>query len=95
MTKWICHPEDHKDNPLVPVFRRRIKLRQKVKKAVLKLSAHGLYLTIEATNPEHVQHGIKEIRIDGEKVDLKNGPLLTESFLNGRSKACVQVTMGI
>ena len=43
MTKWICHPEDHKDNPLVPVFRRRIKLRQKVKKAVLKLSAHGLY----------------------------------------------------
>ena len=55
----------------------------------------GCHLTIEATNPEHVQHGIKEIRIDGEKVDLKNGPLLTESFLNGRSKACVQVTMGI
>ena len=55
----------------------------------------GCHLTIEATNPEHVQHGIKEIRIDGKKVDLKNGPLLTESFLNGRSKACVQVTMGI
>ena len=43
MTKWICHPEDHKDNHLVPVFRRRFELRQKVKKAVLKLSAHGLY----------------------------------------------------
>ena len=43
MTKWICHPEDHKENPLVPVFRRRIKLRQKAKKAVLRLSAHGLY----------------------------------------------------
>ena len=55
----------------------------------------GCHLTIEVVNPEHIQHGIKEIRIDGEKVDLKNGPLLTESFLNGRSKACVQVTMGI
>ena len=43
MTKWICHPEDHKENPLVPVFRRRIKLRQKAKKAVLRLSVHGLY----------------------------------------------------
>ena len=43
MAKWICHSEDHKDNPLVPVFRRRIKLRQKAKKAVLRLSAHGLY----------------------------------------------------
>ena len=43
MTKWICHPEDRKDNDLVPVFRRRFELHQKVKKAVLRLSAHGLY----------------------------------------------------
>ncbi|MCI7742011.1 MAG: glycoside hydrolase family 78 protein [Clostridiales bacterium] len=43
MAKWICHPEDDKDNPLVPVFRRRFELHQKVKKAVLRLSAHGLY----------------------------------------------------
>ncbi len=43
MTKWICHPEDRKDNYLVPVFRRRFELHQKVKKAVLRLSAHGLY----------------------------------------------------
>ena len=43
MTKWICHPEDHKDNHLVPVFRRRFELHQKVQKAVLRLSAHGVY----------------------------------------------------
>ncbi len=42
MAKWICHPEDYKDNPLVPVFRRRFELHQKAKKAVLRLSAHGL-----------------------------------------------------
>lgn len=43
MTKWICHPEDDKDNHLVPVFRRRFELHQKVNKAILRLSAHGLY----------------------------------------------------
>ena len=43
MANWICHPEDQKDNYLVPVFRRRFELHQKVKKAVLRLSAHGLY----------------------------------------------------
>ena len=43
MVQWICHPEDHKDNHLVPVFRLRFRLRQKVQKAVLRLSAHGVY----------------------------------------------------
>ncbi len=43
MTKWICHPEDQKDNHLVPVFRRRFELHQQVKRAVLRLSSHGLY----------------------------------------------------
>ena len=43
MTKWICHPEDHKDNHLVPVFRKKFEPRQKAKKAVLRLSAHGVY----------------------------------------------------
>ena len=52
-------------------------------------------LTIQVENPDHVQHGIKEMRVDGVKIDLKNRPLLTERILNGRSKASVQVTMGI
>ncbi len=55
----------------------------------------GCHLTIEVDNPNHVQHGVKEMRVDGIIVDWKNGPLLTERILNGRSKACVQVTMGI
>lgn len=54
----------------------------------------GCQLTIDVKNPDHVQHGIKEIRIDGEKIDLKNGPLLTETILSSRSKASIQVTMG-
>jgi cellobiose phosphorylase len=55
----------------------------------------GCTLTIEVTNPDHVQHGVKEIRVDGEKIDLKNGPLLTEMVLNSWSKENVQVIMGI
>ena len=43
---------------------------------------------------DHVQHGVKEMRVDGVIIDLKNGSLLTESILNGQSKANVQVTMG-
>lgn len=54
----------------------------------------GCDLTIEVVNPDHVQHGIKEIRVDSKKIDLKKGPLLTEWLLNGQSKANVQVIMG-
>ena len=54
----------------------------------------GSRLSIKVTNPDHVQHGVKEIRVDGIIVDLKNGPLLTERILNDRSTANVQVIMG-
>ena len=54
----------------------------------------GCRLTIRVENPDHVQHGIKEIRVDGIKASLENGPLLTESILSGRSKARIHVTMG-
>ena len=57
-------------------------------------SFRGCRLTIRVENPEHVQHGIKEIRVDGVKVSLENGPLLMESILSGRSKARIHVTMG-
>ena len=43
MAKWICHPEDHRGNHLVPVFRKKFELNHKVRKAVLMLSAHGLF----------------------------------------------------
>jgi hypothetical protein len=32
--------------------------------------------------------------VDGERIDLKNGPILTEKILNGLSKASVNVKMG-
>jgi cellobiose phosphorylase len=54
----------------------------------------GCRLTIEVINPDHVQHGIKKIRVDGEIIDLENGLILTESILKGRSEASIQVTMG-
>ena len=52
------------------------------------------HLTIEVENPDHVQHGIKKIRVDGEIIDLENGLILTESILKARSEASIQVTLG-
>ena len=57
-------------------------------------SFRGCRLMIKVENPDHVQHGVKEIRVNGERIDLKNEPLLTERILNDRSKANVQVIMG-
>ena len=54
----------------------------------------GCALTIKVENPDHVQHGVKEIRVNGERIDRENGPLLTDRILSKRSKAIVQVTMG-
>ena len=54
----------------------------------------GCRLTIAVENPDHVMHGVKEIRVNGKRIDWKNKPILKEAFLSGRSKASVQVTMG-
>ena len=43
MAKWICHPLDNKDSRLVPVFRRKFKVRKAPEKAMLRLTAHGIY----------------------------------------------------
>ena len=43
MTRWICHPLDNKDSRLVPVFRRKFKVRKAPEKAMLRLTAHGVY----------------------------------------------------
>ena len=52
-------------------------------------------LHIRVENPEHVMHGVKEIRINGKKMDRETRPLLPESILNGLSEASVLVTMGV
>ncbi len=41
--KWICHPNDGRETRLVPVFRRQFTVRAGLKKASLKITAHGLY----------------------------------------------------
>ncbi len=41
--KWICHPDDGRKTRLVPVFRRVFSVEKPCAKAVLRLSAHGLY----------------------------------------------------
>ena len=58
-------------------------------------SFRGCRLTIRVENPDHVQHGVREIRVNGEIIGQESGPLLTEAILRRHSKAMVQVTMGI
>ena len=43
MTKWICHPGDNRLTKLVPVFRRRFEVNKDLEKAMLRLTAHGVY----------------------------------------------------
>ena len=54
----------------------------------------GCRLHIRVENPEHVMHGVKEIRINGKEMDRETRPLLPGSILNGLSEASVLVTMG-
>ncbi len=54
----------------------------------------GCKLTIMVENPDHIQHGVKEIRVDGKRIDRENVPLLTDIILSGRTNASIQVTMG-
>ena len=41
--KWICHPADKRETRLVPIFRRCFEGEPGLKRAVLRLSAHGIY----------------------------------------------------
>lgn len=44
--KWICHPDDGKENPLVPVFWKEFQVHSGLKKARMQITAHGLYETM-------------------------------------------------
>ena len=54
----------------------------------------GCHLTIRVENPDHVQHGVKELSIDGAPLDLSAGSVLTDEILGKRSSAAVKVIMG-
>ena len=42
-TKWICHPSDGEQNRLIPVFRKIFCVKTGLQRAVLTISAHGIY----------------------------------------------------
>ena len=54
----------------------------------------GHKLSIQVDNPEHVQHGVKSMTINGETVNLLNGAYITEELLDGCDEAQVHVVMG-
>ena len=45
-SKWICHPDDYKDHPLVPVFRKSFEVKKGLLSASMNISAHGIYHTL-------------------------------------------------
>ena len=57
-------------------------------------SFRGCRLMIRVENPDHVQHGVREIRVNGELIGQESGPLLTDAMLHRHAEAMVQVTMG-
>ena len=44
-------------------------------------------------NPEHVQHGVKSITVNGKAVNIKDAPIITEDLL-AEKEAVVKVVMG-
>ena len=53
----------------------------------------GCRLTIQVENPEHVQHGVKSITVNGKAVNIKDAPIITEDLL-AEKEAVVKVVMG-
>lgn len=41
--KWICHPQDNRDTRLIPIFRKYFIVGSGLRKANLKMTAHGIY----------------------------------------------------
>ena len=54
----------------------------------------GCKLSIQVENPDHVQHGVKAVTVNGKSVDLENGAYITEDILSGCHEARVCVRMG-
>lgn len=54
----------------------------------------GCDLTIHVENPDHVEHGVKALLFNGQKIDLRNGALISPELLASCEKAEVRVIMG-
>lgn len=44
--KWICHPDDGREAPIVPVFQKKFQVSSGLKCARMHITAHGLYETM-------------------------------------------------
>jgi len=53
----------------------------------------GHTLTIRVYNPEHVQHGVKEMTVNGKKVNGESAAYVTEDMLSGNENR-IDVIMG-
>ena len=51
----------------------------------------GCKLMIEVQNPEHVQHGVKSVLVNGKEIEAN---LISESVFTGFNTVTVQVVMG-
>ncbi len=54
----------------------------------------GCALTIKVENPDHVQHGVREMTVNGNPLDLTHGAVIREAVLSGRDGTDVEVLMG-
>lgn len=63
--KWICHPQDGDGHYLVPIFRKKFQVKYNLQRAILSITAHGIY----------------EVELNGEAVtDHKFTPGLTSYY---------------
>ena len=54
----------------------------------------GCRLTIKVENPDHVQHGVKELVFNGKPVILNDCALITSELLASCKEAQIKVVMG-
>ena len=54
----------------------------------------GCRLTIQVENPDHVQHGVKELLFNGKPIDLTAGAVIMPELLSSCEEALVKVVMG-
>lgn len=54
----------------------------------------GCKLTIRVENPHHVQHGVRELTVNEQPVELTGGAYITGEILSGYRAAQVRVILG-
>lgn len=55
---------------------------------------HGCRLTIRVENPQHVQHGVKKMEMNGKRLSLREKAIIPVDMIGGLKSALVHVVMG-